>query len=877
MSLHCVEHRQEPLEKLHVQMFPAKAKAVHKPTQDSSVPVGFDDAELIERASKAKGGHGPKFARLFAGDWTGAGFSSQSEADMSLCGSLYFWTGGDLTRTDQLFRASGLMRDKWDKKHFSNGNTYGQATLENCVGGKVYTPKGSKASSAKGDSTEAVQAEFSETWDRYAISDGKVCEVKEVKDAKGNTVEIAVPLCNFDARIVAETTRNDGAAKVKLYTIAGKLANGPTLATLDIPANNYAGMTWTSEWGARAAIIPKQGAREHLRYAVQIRPNPEGLTIRTVYACLGWMETPEHGTVYVHANGAIGTDGSVALEVEHKEHLTRYALPDPPEGEALVKAVRASVSVLDVANPFLTVVLYLYLFRVLLGEVRFTAFLYGTTGTLKSSLTGLLMQHFGVAFNYDALGMAWEASVTSLEQYLSKARDAIAVIDDFNPTGSLRDVQGLHAKAERVLRAQGNGKARDRSSWQKGGFLDTATPYDPKGGCISTGEDIPNGQSLRARNLILEVRNGDVVLANVLKKSKVGKAGLYAQAMAGFIRWLAGDLKTKQATFKARALELVEELAIDGHARTTTAAAELIATSEVLASFAEEVGALDSAQKSAFLKLTRRAVLIACADQKAHQEAADPVRVFIELLPALVVSGTANLEGHNGGAPLNPETLGWEYAPNNDGGTWKAKGKRIGWLADNGDWFLEPNTVFAEAQAFASRQGTNLGKSARAIWKAMSERGLIVVHQGQNTVVKVVAGERRRVLHLRRSAIELSEDVTQDENLGVGGVCKNSDFSDGANNTVLDVQKAVTVFCASLFQNSDLNTPTVERATNVKRDETTDIAKSLFANSDRDKTVTEETLSDTADNAQSLKSLKKNTTPTPQVFVEKSEMLEAEL
>jgi P4 family phage/plasmid primase-like protien len=141
MSLHCVEHRQEPLEKLHVQMFPEKAKAVHKPTQGTSVSVGFDDTELIDRASKAKGGHGPKFAKLFAGDWTSAGFSSQSEADMSLCSSLYFWTGGDLTRTEQLFRASVLMRDKWDEKHFSNGNTYGQATLKKCVGGKVYTPK----------------------------------------------------------------------------------------------------------------------------------------------------------------------------------------------------------------------------------------------------------------------------------------------------------------------------------------------------------------------------------------------------------------------------------------------------------------------------------------------------------------------------------------------------------------------------------------------------------------------------------------------------------------------------------------------------------------------------------------------------------------
>jgi hypothetical protein len=46
---------------------------------------------------------------------------------------LAFWTGRDAARVDHLFRQSGLMRPKWDQKHFSDGRTYGQATVDKAV------------------------------------------------------------------------------------------------------------------------------------------------------------------------------------------------------------------------------------------------------------------------------------------------------------------------------------------------------------------------------------------------------------------------------------------------------------------------------------------------------------------------------------------------------------------------------------------------------------------------------------------------------------------------------------------------------------------------------------------------------------------------
>ncbi len=86
-----------------------------------------------------------KFQRLYSGQWQND-YPSQSEADLALCNKLAFWTGKDPERMDSLFRKSGLMRPKWDEKHFSDGKTYGQAliekAIESCV--NVYQSSGNE-------------------------------------------------------------------------------------------------------------------------------------------------------------------------------------------------------------------------------------------------------------------------------------------------------------------------------------------------------------------------------------------------------------------------------------------------------------------------------------------------------------------------------------------------------------------------------------------------------------------------------------------------------------------------------------------------------------------------------------------------------------
>ena len=107
----------------------SKSKASAPAKQLPLTGCSMSAQEVIDRASRSR--QGQKFSALYAGDTTG--YNSNSEADMALCNMLAFWCQGDLQLMDEIFRSSGLMREKWDRKQ--SGTTYGAITLQKAVDG----------------------------------------------------------------------------------------------------------------------------------------------------------------------------------------------------------------------------------------------------------------------------------------------------------------------------------------------------------------------------------------------------------------------------------------------------------------------------------------------------------------------------------------------------------------------------------------------------------------------------------------------------------------------------------------------------------------------------------------------------------------------
>ncbi len=76
------------------------------------------DEEVVEKASNAA--NGKKFVALYDGEW-GDYYSSQSEAELAFMTILAFWCGGDAEQMEQIYRESGLYREKWEREDYSNG------------------------------------------------------------------------------------------------------------------------------------------------------------------------------------------------------------------------------------------------------------------------------------------------------------------------------------------------------------------------------------------------------------------------------------------------------------------------------------------------------------------------------------------------------------------------------------------------------------------------------------------------------------------------------------------------------------------------------------------------------------------------------------
>lgn len=104
-------------------------KSTQQNTQ-MTLPLSDSDTSIQAIISKAKSSaKGGKFSKLYSGDWSD--YASQSEADMAFCNMLAFWCSGDAEKMDSIYRASGLMREKWDRKQ--SGSTYGKLTISKAI------------------------------------------------------------------------------------------------------------------------------------------------------------------------------------------------------------------------------------------------------------------------------------------------------------------------------------------------------------------------------------------------------------------------------------------------------------------------------------------------------------------------------------------------------------------------------------------------------------------------------------------------------------------------------------------------------------------------------------------------------------------------
>ncbi len=118
-----IEPRQAELDLWYAELFPEPQQS----ERPSPQPVAEDDATLIGKARAASA----RFDRLWRGDLSDHG-GDESDGEWAFCMAAAYWTGGDADRMDRWYRASGLVRAKWDERR--GDTTYGARTIARACG-----------------------------------------------------------------------------------------------------------------------------------------------------------------------------------------------------------------------------------------------------------------------------------------------------------------------------------------------------------------------------------------------------------------------------------------------------------------------------------------------------------------------------------------------------------------------------------------------------------------------------------------------------------------------------------------------------------------------------------------------------------------------
>jgi hypothetical protein len=294
----------------------------------------------------------------------------------------------------------------------------------------------------------------------------------------------------------------------------------------------------------------------------------------------------------------------------------------------------------------------------------------------------------------------------------------------------------LEQLAARLVRDVGNRAGRSRLKSD----LTLRTIYRPRGLVISTGEQLPNGQSLVGRLVTVEVNKGDVNLSRLSEAQD--NREVYPDATAAYVLWLADQWTQLQTTLPATWRDLRARARQEGqHARLPESIASLYVGFDLGVTFAVEIGALTE-QAAKDLRDESWSALCGVAErQHSLTEEQRPTRRFLSVIGELVSQGKARLNHTD-----TPESSG--------------DGEMLGWY-DADYLYLLPSASYHCVARYEKDEGRIFGVKENALRKMLAEEGISVVSDdGHYTARLWVNGQNKRVIKVRSTEAEKISGVS---------------------------------------------------------------------------------------------------------------------
>ena len=557
----------------------------------------------------------------------------------------------------------------------------------------------------------------------FAIRDGCLGWMKPI--GRGDDMsEVFVRLCNFVARVTKDCVHDNGVEKSRVFSVELQIRNGPK-HLIEVSSDEFTSMKWiVREAGVRARITAGAGTQDKLREAIQT--NSPDVTTSYAFGHTGWREV-DGRKIYLHAGR---NDVTVQLDAP----LNRYALPEQPSN--IEDTLHRSLALLDTTDDEITIPLLAAMYLAPLCEILqldFSLFLVGKSGSLKSTLAALFLCHYGDVPDKTALPASWESTDNALERRLSTLKDVPCVIDDYAPGSDAYAQRKQAQRAARILRSVGNrsGRSRLRSD------LSERPEYIPRGLLISTGEDLPPGQSILARTLTLPVEKKLIDMAALTEAQETAET--LPHALAAYIEWLEPQLgelgKTLPKQWHKHRTSFEESRS---HLRLPETLAHLALGIDLLTAFAADRGILKEPEIEQLASRTLTALTSLGLKHGQRVQEEDAAEIFLRTLKAMLAQGTATL--------ISKTAL-----PDGNG--------VVGW-SDGTHALLIPEAARQAVARYLRESDNHFPYSARALNEALEARGVLTKDaQGKLSRLVKIHGKTRRVLQIPINLLTDDDDA----------------------------------------------------------------------------------------------------------------------
>ena len=348
-------------------------------------------------------------------------------------------------------------------------------------------------------------------------------------------------ISNFIINPKSEIIKTDGCDSESKLILEGILEGGVKLPEVEISMEEFIKMDWiTQRWGIRPTISPGRNMKDYLKDCVQ--QISKDIDINTIYSHTGWT-VQDNKYIYLHSKGGIGSDN---INTDIPLELSGYSFPKEVRDKK--EAIDLSLETLNLAKHDITIPLlsmtYLAPLVGLIAEgnrtPNFVLWVYGLTGSRKTSASLAFLNHFG-NFSSNIPPASFKDTANAIELKAHTLKDSLLLIDDYHPNIDGSDARKLASTAERILRMYGDRVGRSRMR------ADTTLnkTYKPRGMAIVTGEDLPKGASSTARYIGVEIKREDINLDILSKLQKEHKK--LAEAMAIYIDWISKNVELVQS------------------------------------------------------------------------------------------------------------------------------------------------------------------------------------------------------------------------------------------------------------------------------------------------------------------------------------------